>query len=295
MDREEALQRLEGWSGIDIKELGGISKIPKARLEEVGQIVGVPQGYANKCPVNVLMPQVEYWLSKHDKPIYYYQKNGEMLKITTNPQAYADPIDMFKAVEKGLPSVSTIDYLHVNGFITCAMVTPKGKDVRVGDVVNYGVQFSIYPWGEYYPQVNSYLYRLSCSNGATSALNVFHCEKKNYGSIIDWAEEAAQKAWAKAEGEVDILKQMDTTQLPTQTETIVRRLISTSSVPRVVRQALIQRVVDDKPKTMYDLWNIITSIGQGFGETAALSGQMKVAAGKLMQHYTVCPSCRRPL
>ena len=295
MDKAEALGKLEAWSKVDVKELTSISKLPKAKLEEVGQIVGVPQSYATKCPANILLPQVEYWFGKYNKTIYYYQKSGAILRITSNAQAYVDPIEMFKAVEKPLSSISAIDYLHINGHITCAIVTPKGKEVKVGDIVNYGVQFSIYPAGEYYPQINSYLYRLACSNGATSSMNVFHCEKKNYGSVIAWAEEAAQKAWAKAEDEVEILKSMDTTKLPTQTETIVRKLISVASVPRTVRQALIQRVQDDKPQTMYDLWNIITSIGQGFGETANLSGQMKLAAGKLMEHYTVCPSCRRPL
>ena len=295
MEKQVALDKLSKWSGVSVKPLVNIASLSRPQMVDLATILNIPSTYAKKCPDDLLRPQIDYWLSKTTKSIYQLAKGDSIFGLNSDSNCYVDPVQIFQAIDKAVPGVSNVDYLHINGAVRCGMVTNKNTQVRVGDIVQYGVQFEVYPVGKYakYPEVSSYLYRLVCSNGMISATNTFNCKKKDMDDVLDWAGRVARIAWERAEQEADLLKRMDTVKLPADLEKVTKHIVSKIMIPISVRKLLVDRIKAESPHTMYDLWNIVTAIGAGLGQTE-LSGYVKEAAGRLMSHYTVCSTCHRP-
>ena len=181
---------------------------------------------------------------------------------------------------------------------------PKEDAVVVGDLVRAGVSVNYDHYGAVEPNVEAFVWRLACLNGATSPISIsdFHYGGGNGGGdgsdIYDWFRESMRKAFRAFKGIVDRYHQLASEGLdPHDRAQLLEALIKNSGIrDEKLIAAIRARAIEDPPTTAWGMYNIMT-----WANTHLLEEPRQVLKARHayhefsdeLTHSKLCPTCHR--
>lgn len=174
-------------------EAGGFAVLKKAH-EQFASRLKIPRAYYERMLAEaptLLQRNVRHWLLENPEPRMFRTLDGDLRAVLSDRYRRLDTFDL---MEHLLPEFSTIDGLSVH----VASLTPErayirailpslSAEIRVGDVVQAGVEISNSEVGSGALQVRPYLWRLWCLNGMVRPVAL---RKYHIGRRIEESEEA---------------------------------------------------------------------------------------------------------
>ncbi len=149
------------------------------------------------------------------------------------------------------------------GFSVAKLQTERLKEVSVGDTVAAVVSFENSYDGSRALSINVEALRLRCMNGMVSSVNVFsartkHIGDKNPQEIVDNMLDSLDKFDGMFDSLVSTFAKMRKVNF---TKAVKIEFIKyLSNFPTYVSDLIVQQIIKDDPKTVWDLYNSITYV-----------------------------------
>ena len=286
-------------------------------LENVLEVAGIPKGLAKKTPEKLIAPLVEYHLGRLDKVRVISDARGLVgLAPTDKTHPIFSPEKTLAALQKQFPGVLHQQALLDDRFnINLLTITsdqrhkleehlapgthsslPDGGDPFMG-----GAHIRVNALGLEAPLIEPYMVRLVCTNGAIHAEYISGRGDKGYGEgdeIWQWFRDGMTAAAGAITPIMNTYSNMLGHEIPEgeQRMLAVEGMIRQTRLPRDMAQAVRDSAIANPPKTMYDLFNMLTEVSTH--HTKGLENQVKYMrrAGEQAtpdQMALYCPTCHR--
>lgn len=272
--------------------------LPPAVLQ-AAKSLRIPEDYAKRCPPTVLLPQLEYWGEQVGDVRLWVNPQHEVVGVSP---ADGEPIPVdraLKVLEKALPATQYDKawFDSPTGVLDITAATPRIQEhVVKGDIVQSGVHLAFGVTGMPTPSVEAYILRLACLNGATSTefTGQFRASSSGDGpGLWDWLKDTILIAAGTLSKEVARLRALREIPLDGNTSAVVESLFAEQRLPRGAREVIAAMVMDRRPQTVYDLYNIITEAGSHRVDRREQVLALAHAAGGFAAHAERCPMCFR--
>jgi hypothetical protein len=240
---------------------------------------------------------------------FYTQDANKMVRVMTKKdQAVAvsvKPRDKFISFDTILQAMEAhIGTKHIIGYhnpmidwqaIRFAVVQDTSFEVIRKDLLNIGIRITHSIAEIVSTSIQVYVYRQWCSNGATTqdTIGTF-TRSQGFGDFDKWVGSAISEANKTVEEEKKRLQRLTEITVTNKTSTVVEHILS--NVPRRIGNVVRDRLLDVKPKNLYDVYNAITEISTHYDELFEKNPDsrflLESAASSLTTHENLCPVCK---
>jgi len=276
---------------------------------ELGQMCGIPAAYVAKCPVQLVIPHINYWATRSLKDLKMLVSNETVVEAFVKPSVELIPPSMIlSTVERAMgvkPGEEAIGYdkASFNIDFCHVAVVQMGKPYGIeDDVMNGGVTVSYSPSGKSPLLVGSYLLKLVCTNGMVAPVTVVKWQHRAGQSgdegIYEWIAEAAGAAYDALKVEHERLMVTKQIALTDHVGEVMNSIFETYKVPLDIRELITERVLNTGATSVYDVidamtWIISHDLELCSPERAQMQIRLMTAAGRVAAHPEICPSCHR--
>ena len=202
------------------------------------------------------------------------------------------------AIERAIGE--STDYARVSVLsqsVYIEVVGDKQEAVAKGDLVQAGALVAFSPIGIINPSVQTYVRRLTCTNGATAN---YVLEGYGYGEGDDlwqWFRKSIGRAYRSVGRVTERWQQMAREQVsPAERAAMLEALIKHSRLDKVSAEAVRARALEQPPTSAYDIHQLLTWATSHVVEDAGLRIRAQAVAADFSHeetHARVCPVCRR--
>ena len=275
--------------------------LPSA-FDRLGHLMGIPVSYMEKVPSQLIVPHINYWLDSRSA-------DGDMHTLGLNSEGLVNffykgdriPVPSTVAmdiVEEKLGTDVTYSHVSVNpDFIRFSATSPTSeREVGVGDPVRFGVTVTNSTTFKTALEVSAYVHRLTCSNGMVSQQNTVKYQSKPDDGQEDWLAMAVEQAIQAASDEFDRLESMSQIDLNGHVPDYLNQMFAEFKVPRSMRSGITEEVITTGPRTLYDLFNIVTDFASNSEDALSsvhLANRLNTSASLIASHLDVCDNCGR--
>jgi hypothetical protein len=282
-------------------------KVTQRAFIDIAQMCGIPGPYAAKCPVQLIIPHINYWASRSLKDLKMLVSNETVVEAFVKPNVeFIPPSMVLSTVERAMgvkPGAEAIGYDKASFDIDyCHMaIVQMGKPFGVGDdTMNGGVTIQYSPSGKCPLVLGSYLLKLVCTNGMVAPVTLVKWQRRagqgGEEGIYEWIEMAAGAAYDALKNEHERLMRTKEVGLTEHVGEVMNSIFSTYKVPADIRDLITDRVLNTGATTVYDVIDAMTYVISHDPEVvdnAQLQVRLMTAAGRVAAHPDVCPSCHR--
>ena len=267
----------------------------------IGKHLGIPHAYISKTPPSLMLSHINYWFSQFPQRTMTLGLSEDDV-ITYVYKGSNPPISSLLAldiVEDRLgPDVqfhhSTVspDYIRFS-----AVTAEQEREVKKDDVFRFGVSFTNSQSLKVPTQVSAYTHRLVCTNGMVSESDFARHRGAADNDQRAWLEKAIDDAISAADNEFKRLESMNAVSFDDHLSTYLLRSYDTFGVPKPMRDVITQSVINARPQTLYDLFNVITDMASNSAEALQdpmLSSRLMAAASRMSIHQDICKQCGKP-
>jgi len=328
VDRDKAYALLTPFDGCVEEEFGGGQNLSfrpkeddvvvllkgskeysleKPSLVKLSRLVGIPESYVEKIPVDLLFPHLSYWLKDkevvvkgllkgkdsdgRDRICGFLKENAEYYPAT-NVLRQADKIGTDYFLE-GAEDIS-----WRSG--TFGLVFPKyefdvSQEIGVNDYIYGGVKIRLSMFGEQAFKISAFLLTLICMNGMVSYKDIFtfnrHRATVGMDEFVYDGLNASLSALSKQVDSVRTLKNiaLDSEHIVPYVEAMFDKI----GIHQRTRVGVLEAIVSKSPKTMYELMNAITAAAHTV-ENRNDVFNLQLLGGFVVDHAERCGSCHRP-
>lgn len=271
-------------------------------VAELFKNIGTPLNFALDTPIELTLPILNYYY--RDKfeglPVRFLTHNNRVVAMALHPRdEFISLGDLIHEVESAIGTDQIAGYhkpMFNWGGTTINVVLNETFEVVTKDPLNLGIRFE-HPLNEARStQVNAYTFRQWCSNGAITVDNIKGWSRKEGAreSFKKWIPSVmieARKALAEEKIRLTRLTEIKT---DSDTSQILDRVLEDSGIRRAVREEIRSIAIDQPPRTLYDLWNILTRVATHskiFEKHPGMLSTLEYAAGELAFNSKLCPVC----
>lgn len=285
-------------------------------LLEATTAMGLNKAYVRKTPAALIVPQLKYWYKggfeledkgKEYKALVVQDKCQAITRATINPFSNLRLLDeSLNAIEekygKGEVFVDpkfehSLRRTHLRLIVPEYMRTMTDTGTE-DDNWSIGVQFLNSLIGEHQTEINGYMFRWWCINGAIDTFaNSSKWSRKSGGqsdSVYDWAREAVDEVLGGLEHSLDLVQATAEISVEGEVNDVLKEIFDTFQIPGAARQLVVDNMVESDDLTMYSVMQAITAAANSPEvDPAHILGLMQ--AGGSLPHIATqrCGSCRR--
>lgn len=292
-------------------------QLTKDAVLEATSLTGMNKSFAAKSPNQLLEPTLNYWFREGlgEKRIRDYQfliANGVGAAVT---RASIVPFSNLRLVEQALASIEghygagevLVDYkfTHTLRKTHLRLIVPEQRRVIAGtgtadDVWSVGIQIKNSLTGYEQTEVDGYLFRWTCTNGAIDT----HCTSGAFtrrgGSnqreheVYEWARVAVDGVLGGLEASLDAVQQLVDIPIAGQAADVLRDVFNHYHVPVAERARIIERMVDTDQLTMYSVMAAVTEIANDASmEASHVENLLRLGGDLPHAAHSRCDACRR--
>lgn len=290
-----------------LKNQGKELSVTENAFMKLNRLVGITETYAQKVPKELLFPHLRYWLNDGGKAVKAFVRNGgkDMPSVAgfAKEDAYYYPVSrVFEQMDKvnenyyveGLEDISWRN-------TTFGIVFPEFefdvKDkVEKGDWIYGGIKVRMSLLGEFPTKISAFLLTLACLNGMVSANEVYvYNRKQGFDGQDVWLTDGLGMALGALTNEVQRVQSLKEVGVDNEHITnYINHVFDQMGVNQKSRLAVLERVIQQQPESLYDLMNAVTSVAHII-ENRSEVYQLQSVGGYIVQHAESCNACHRPL
>lgn len=322
MNRTEVLERIEPILNLDVKEVehnprtrvmvapdritfrpGGGSRLMEVSPEgsvALTRFVGLPETVVNRLHPETLGRATTELLERKER-YGLLIKSGRVVDFTS-PRQYRtlNSERVLRTVESAVAGAEFHRVLTMpNHSATLEIVGERHQPVVVNDMVQAGAMVAFSPIGTIQPFVQSYVLRLSCTNGSTAneVLREFHFGNGDRDNVWQWFRQTVAAAYNSMDRIVVRWRQMIEDVIPADDRAMV--LVAMLKEARITgkdAEAVMSRAIAEPPRNSYDIMNLVTWATSHVVQRPERVVQARQAAASFAdetQHHRFCPVCRR--
>lgn len=310
-DGDEYVLRLNPRSEIPIRTT-------EAR-DDLLHVVGIPKALATSTPEKLLVPVVEHQLGGMDRLVVVSDEENGLRTVRQGKDLMPtlEPARTLEAIQEQFPEVLyqqaavdpqtfqadvlAITHDQVQRLEEYLQPGQHSSLPRGGDPFRAGVHVRFSPLGTTDPLIQPYMVRLVCTNGAVHQEYMARWGR-GYGEgdeLYQWFREGLEHAAGSLNPIMNRYAGMVGEELPQDGEQrmlAVEGMIRAARLPRTMSTAVRDMAIANPPRTLYDVWNMLTRVAthhtSNFGEQL----RRMTTAGTLVepeQHHRFCPTCGR--
>lgn len=174
--------------------------------------VGAPAAYVRELPAKLQMANLNWGLTRERSPALLRLAGGEVRAVLSERYAAADDELLLDIVadcldRTGYRADARVRSIAVGAHTLLRITLPhEGKPVRVGDVIEHGIDIGNSEVGLRSVQVTPVTYRLVCTNGMRAWKSEATVRMRHVGDtarLQDQLRDAIPVAFAEARGDID--------------------------------------------------------------------------------------------
>lgn len=234
------------------------------------------------------------------KPCTLLIKGDKVIDLTTKSGVhYIEPERVVDTLERTIPKADFQRVLMMPNYTArIETIGVQEKPVTKGDMIRAGALVQFSPLSITRPEVQSYVVRLACTNGATS-IDVLR--KYDWGGdgkgLWEWLKNSIREAY-QAYGAIVERWQAMTREaiLPGQRASVLEALLREAHIMGKDAEAVRTRALEEPPHNAYEVMNLLT-----WATTHVLSEARDIVRAEAATirfsadttHRQICPVCRR--
>jgi hypothetical protein len=265
----------------------------------LAKFVGLPQRLCNELSPD-LFGRVTTELLGRKERYNLLLENGQVENLVDYRGIRNLPVDrVLSTIEHVVPDC---DYHRVsvlsNYSASLEIVGPRQEAVRRGDIVQAGALVNFSPINIIKPLVQSYVLRLTCTNGQTArtVLAEFAGGGGEGDDVWQWFRQSVRAAYQSIGDIVNRYRQMIQERIPPeQRAAMLEELLRQAGITGKEAEAVRAQAIQDPPRNTYDMMNLITWASSHIIQSPERI-QRALNAGATFtlesQHATICPLCQ---
>lgn len=320
--------RLEPGFNHDLKALPGNMVIPgtlslgqtelqltRDALYEAASEAKMVKGFVHETPHNIVEDVLNWY--------YNSGAEGKSFKVLgTGDRAAAiargavQPYSNLRLLETALDGIERkygtgevfADYKFVHDLQRTHMRLIIPEYVRTientgtdNDTWSVGIQVKNSLTGLEQTEINGYLFRYWCTNGAIDTRNNSNAVWSRRGTVgrdenavFEWAKDAVDEVLGGLEGSLDLVQQMTEINIEGTAVEALRDVFNTYRIPQAHRNRILGNMVNEDTLTMYSLMQAVTEAANGDNLSPADVDRLMRAGGDLPEIANDrCDSCHR--
>ena len=319
MNRQEVMKKLEPVLGMRVRDFdhgasgrvvlgnetvairpgrGRTYQVADGHVLDLFQFTGVPQTLAKSLQTNTMERVLTECLRNKGRYGLVLQ-DDQVVGITPYRERHpVDPERVLTTMERAIPEADFQRVLTLpNHVVSIDAVGVDERPVRAGDLVRAGTEVIFSPIGTELPTVQSYILRLTCTNGATAtdAMRTF-----GYGegdNMWQWFRQSVQRAYNAIGGIVTAWQNMIEEGIdPRDRAMVIEQLIKQARLGKLEADSVRSRAIEAPPENAYDAMNLLT-----WATSHVVEDPVRVMRGRQVAaeyasaatHRRVCPTCSR--
>lgn len=286
--------------------------LTKDALLEFTSQCGLPKPYVSKTPHNFIEDQLNYWfrlgMPGKDYKMLVSPHNDRVValtKATITPFSNLRLMDeMLAGIEKAYGDVEVlVDYKfhHDLRNTHVRLVVPGvGREMKNtgtdDDEWSIGAQFKNSLIGAKPTEMNGYLFRWTCTNGAidTHAATGAFSRRGADNDVYEWAKQAVDQVLGGLEGSLRQVQALAYIPIEGQAKQSLSDVFQLYKVPGNLRDKVMEIMVESTELTMYSVMQAITQVANEVDMTYGQIEMMMRAGGDLPHRAdSRCETCHR--
>lgn len=273
--------------------------------------VGLPTAYVRKSPGPLIFPQLNYWYTRPD-----YEASHKLLVVgesaaravsKTTITAFSNA-RLLEAVEGEIRKTWGSDEIYADArsyhslnSTYIQLVIPSATTEITGtseeeDQWSVGIQLKNSLTGKNATQVDGYLFRWVCANGALDVRHSLGGWNRKIASepaeVFSWAAKAAEAVLKAAPSALAGVQHLTTISTAGETSQILRDLFARHSIPARSQDSIVSAALDSDA-TMYEVMQAITQAAHSLAKPDAREKLMIVGGDLATSQTHRCDSCHR--
>lgn len=277
-------------------------------LHHMTRNVGLDISYVHKCQENnatsLLTPQLNYWYKQNqEETVRFLTKESKAVAVSTHPGVSFIALQtLLDAMETQVGEKAIVGY-HNPQFdwrrATINLVTNESFEVVKKDALQVGFRLTHSFADLYATEITAYVYRLICSNGATTMDEITSFSRGGGGGedFQIWVKKAVKDAQDAVKLEKDRLLRLTTIKTTEKSGDILHHVVS--HLPTKVGKMVTEEAMNENVRTMYDVYNVITRISthedEIFSKNPAGRFKLEGVATALSYNTKSCPVCNHKM
>jgi len=265
----------------------------------LAKFVGLPQKLCNELSPELFGRVTTELLSRKER-YNLLLDNGQVENLVDFRGIRNLPVErVLSVIEHVVPNC---DYHRVsilsNHSASLEIVGPRQEAVRRGDIVQAGALVNFSPINIIKPLVQSYVLRLTCTNGQTArtVLAEFAGGGGEGDDVWQWFRQSVRAAYQSIGDIVNRYRQMIQERIPPEQRAgILEELLRQAGITGKEAEAVRAQAIQEAPRNTYDMMNLITWAGSHIVRSPERI-QRALNAGATFtsesQHATICPLCQ---
>lgn len=211
-----------------------------------------------------------------------------------------NPERMLQTVER---TIHNVDFHRVifldRQSVSLEVVGEEQRAVVKGDLVRAGALISFSPIGIINPMVQSYVMRLTCTNGLTSndVLREFRFGGGEGDDVWQWFRQSIRAAYNALESITNRYREMRNERIrPEDRAVVLEAMLKEAGITREAAEAVRNLALREPPQNTYDIINLVTWASSHLLESPRQVTRARQAAADFVdrtEHRRICPVCHR--
>lgn len=288
--------------GRDIRQVG----LSASSIIRAGRLVGVSEGMLSKLgedDLPVAFPLINHLFNKarKDFTVLVDPNTGKAVAfVPKRPSEYmaeelldvslevASEFSKDVYLDKTFSSLSEGTYFSV-------VLPAMSDEMTPGDVIAGGFSIRDSRLGKFKLEVNTYTYRLVCSNGMLSVApsgHIIRLRKEDLEmSLADWLAPVIRTMCDNIQGELQRIQNTTKMKVDNHSINIMSQTFREFPLPKETREALTDQA--EQMTSVYDIVNLLTAEANNpeWAGTPARIRALQSAGGFITEHQSVCPHC----
>jgi hypothetical protein len=296
--------KFHGTTGEPLVELGGteLQVLPQALIDS-GRCVGMLAGYIQKCPIDLLFSHLNYFFGEGmEVPLRAVTREDRLLSITKDrvKTPAVSNERLLRLAEQKIGSEHILGYHQVYSDLehsTISIVLDKVFEPVHEDTLFGGIKLRNSILGKDVIEIDPYIFRQWCSNGATTEESLGRYNRKKHDILDNWVSEIIDSADRTLNAEFERIRHLTEISVNDHVSETVRGLGKDYRISnKIIEEVLEEVYTDPKAETMYDVYNAFTWVAShNPGLTPNAIHKLQQIGGRIAKKNALCGSCHRVL
>lgn len=288
--------------GRDIRQVG----LSPSSIIRAGRLVGVSEGMLSKLgedDLPVAYPLINHLFNKMRKDFTVLVDPGTEKAVAFVPKRHSEYkaeelLDVSLTVASEFSDKAYLDktFSTLNEGTYFSVVLPNlSEEMQPGDIIAGGFSVRDSRLGKFKLELNTYTYRLVCSNGMLSVAPSGHIirvtKEDNEMALEDWMAPVIRTVCDNIQGELERIKNTTKMKVDNHSINIMNQTFREFPLPKETRETLTDQA--EQSQSVYDIVNLLTAEANNpeWAGTPARIRALQTAGGFITEHQSVCPHC----
>lgn len=276
-------------------------------IESLLRYLGMPVKYTMEAPTDEQQFMITHRLDRaEDAEVRVEYTSDGLEAVRGSKQFYVDPGLLVEKVAKHMPADSHVrDHWLTGDELRLDVYTSvdtderlSGGDRAVGDLTLGGIRIFQNRKMNQMPEVQTYLYRLVCTNGMEVPNEAIRVDGRR-GDLSEVFEEEIEAMVIQAleivQGSINSYYDMRLQKIEGDRTGVIRRMAREAGLSdRAVNLIADQSAAFEEP-TMFDFTNMITNLANGAPRTSRARTLQRAGGALMNDHRARCPHCSQAL